>query len=108
YLWRANDDALRAGQILETVDARGIAGGHDEHGLVAGEDPGRRRHAAIEQRLHLPLVRAGEHVARRAVLDLRAQLLRTGQVERDLRARMRLLEAPPDLGERFAEGRRRE
>ena len=85
------------------MDRRWISGGDDDHRLVARERPRCHRQVRVHERAHVPLVRRGEHVGARAVLDLRAQLLRSGEVEGDRRARVLGFEKLAQLLERVAQ-----
>jgi hypothetical protein len=101
HLGRAHDDPLRARKLAQGVDRRGIAGGNDDDRLVAREAPWRLRQARLRERTQVPLVGRCEQVGAGAVLDLRAQLLRSGEVERDCHAGMLRLESPGQLEERL-------
>ena len=87
---------MRSGSAREatTCDARGIAGGDGDGELFVANTLGVRR--LVAQRVHGRGVGRGEHVGRHALPDLRGEVLAAGERERDLDARVCLLEVRAD------------
>jgi hypothetical protein len=100
------DDDLHAAprQVAQVLDARQVLLRHDDHELVAGEEP--RLAGDPVEAAHVvqpPPVGRSEDVGHGALLDLRGELLGSGEVEAHRHAGVNLLEGPADLGEALGE-----